>query len=52
VKLAGGEIEGFLEGYDFICDIQKKEGIYFRRHNAYRLKTVSEAVAEVYGNQP
>ena len=51
-KLAGGEIDDFFKGYDFICDIQKHEEIYFRRHNEYRLKTVSEAIEQVYGNRP
>lgn len=49
-RLAGSQIDAFVAGYDFICDIQKKEEIYFRRHNAYRLKTVQEAVDEVYSN--
>jgi 2-polyprenyl-3-methyl-5-hydroxy-6-metoxy-1,4-benzoquinol methylase len=50
ILLAGGQIDAYVSGYDFICDIQKREEIYFRRNNSYRLKTVSEAVAAVYGN--
>jgi 2-polyprenyl-3-methyl-5-hydroxy-6-metoxy-1,4-benzoquinol methylase len=51
LRLADAELEDFARGYDFICDIQKQEEIYFRRHDAYRLKTVAQAVAEVYGNR-
>jgi 2-polyprenyl-3-methyl-5-hydroxy-6-metoxy-1,4-benzoquinol methylase len=51
VQLAGAELDDFARGYDFICDIQKQEEIYFRRHDAYRLQTVAQAVAEVYGNR-
>jgi 2-polyprenyl-3-methyl-5-hydroxy-6-metoxy-1,4-benzoquinol methylase len=50
LRLAGTELDDFAKGYDFICAIQKREEIYFRRHGAYRLKTVQQAVAEVYGN--
>jgi 2-polyprenyl-3-methyl-5-hydroxy-6-metoxy-1,4-benzoquinol methylase len=50
ILLAGGQIDAYVSGYDFICDIQKREEIYFRRHNSYRLKTVNEAVAAVYSN--
>jgi len=49
-KLAGDEIDAFFEGYDFICDILKQEEIYFRRNNGYRLKTVRQAIEEVYSN--
>jgi len=49
--LAGDEIDAFVNGYDFICDIQTREEIYFRRHNEYRLRTVADAVEEVYGNR-
>jgi 2-polyprenyl-3-methyl-5-hydroxy-6-metoxy-1,4-benzoquinol methylase len=52
VCLADGEMETFLAGYDFICDIQKREELYFRRNNAYRLRSVREAVDEVYSNRP
>lgn len=52
IGLAGDDLQEFFLGYDFICDIQKHEEIYFRRNNAYRLKTVAEAIAEVYGNRP
>lgn len=50
-RLAGDEIGRFVKDYDFICDIQTREEIYFRRQNRYRLNTVAEAVAEVYGNR-
>jgi len=50
-QLAGDEIVDFTAGYDFICDIQTREEIYFRRHGEYRLKTVSDAVKEVYGDR-
>src|SRR5271163_4483983 len=52
IQLAGHEIDAYFAGYDFICEIQKREEIYFRRHNSYRLKSVSEAISEVYGNRP
>src|SRR5688572_27936589 len=51
LQLAGAGIDDFAKGYDFICDIQKQEEIYFRRNDAYRLKTVQQAVAEVYSNR-
>ncbi len=51
ICLAGSELESFVAAYDFICEIQTREEIYFRRHDAYRLKTVREAVEEVYGNR-
>jgi 2-polyprenyl-3-methyl-5-hydroxy-6-metoxy-1,4-benzoquinol methylase len=50
-RLAGDEIDAFAKAYDFICDIQIREEIYFRRQNRYRLHTVAEAVTEVYGNR-
>jgi 2-polyprenyl-3-methyl-5-hydroxy-6-metoxy-1,4-benzoquinol methylase len=50
-RLAGDEIDAFVKGYDFICDIQTREEIYFRRNNQYRLTTVADAVSEVYGNR-
>lgn len=50
-RLAGDDIDLFVKGYDFICDIQKREEIYFRRHNQYRLKSVADAIREVYGNR-
>jgi 2-polyprenyl-3-methyl-5-hydroxy-6-metoxy-1,4-benzoquinol methylase len=52
VLLAGDDIESFAQAYDFICDIQKREEIYFRRHGAYRLQTVQAAIDEVYSNRP
>jgi 2-polyprenyl-3-methyl-5-hydroxy-6-metoxy-1,4-benzoquinol methylase len=52
LRLAGDDINGFFAGYDFICDIQKREEIHFRRNNAYRLKTVQEAIDQVYSNRP
>jgi 2-polyprenyl-3-methyl-5-hydroxy-6-metoxy-1,4-benzoquinol methylase len=51
LALAGDDLPAFIEGYDFICDIQVEEEIFFRRHNTYRLKTVREAIAEVYSNR-
>jgi 2-polyprenyl-3-methyl-5-hydroxy-6-metoxy-1,4-benzoquinol methylase len=50
LKLSGGEIDAFFRGYDFICDILKQEEVYFRRNDAYRLKTVRQATDEVYDN--
>jgi len=50
-RLADEDIDAFVRGYDFICDIQTREEIHFRRHNRYRLNTVAEAVTEVYGNR-
>ena len=50
-RLAGDNIDLFVQGYDFICDIQKREEIYFRRHNQYRLNSVADAIREVYGNR-
>jgi 2-polyprenyl-3-methyl-5-hydroxy-6-metoxy-1,4-benzoquinol methylase len=52
IRLAGTELDEFLAGYDFICDIQKREEIHFRRHGEYRLKTVKQAIDEVYSNRP
>jgi 2-polyprenyl-3-methyl-5-hydroxy-6-metoxy-1,4-benzoquinol methylase len=50
-RLAGDDIDLFVKGYDFICDIQTREEIYFRRHNQYRLKTAADAIREVYSNR-
>jgi 2-polyprenyl-3-methyl-5-hydroxy-6-metoxy-1,4-benzoquinol methylase len=52
MKLAGGRLEDYCIGYDFICKIQKDEEFYFRRHNKYRLTTFEQANAEVYSNKP
>ena len=52
LRLAEGQLDEFVSGYDFICDIQKTEEIYFRRNGSYRLKTVQQAIDEVYSNRP
>jgi 2-polyprenyl-3-methyl-5-hydroxy-6-metoxy-1,4-benzoquinol methylase len=51
-KLAEGRIDDFLLGYDFICNIQRDEEIYFRRQNEYRLKRFEDAFEQVYSNKP
>ena len=48
--LAGDELSAFFEGYDFICNVMVEEEFFFRRHNAYRLKAVGEAIADFYSN--
>ena len=49
--LAGDELDEYLTGYDFICEIQKREEVYFRRHGTYRLTSVEQATEEVYSNR-
>ncbi len=49
--LTSNNLDSFIKGYDFICVVQKQEEIYFRRNNAYRMKTVQDAISEVYGNR-
>lgn len=51
-RLSTGEYDEFLRGYDFICDIQKAEELYFRRHKAYRLTRFQDAIDQVYNNKP
>lgn len=50
LRLSDGQLDEFAAGYDFICEIQKREEIHFRRHGSYRLTTVQEAIEQVYGN--
>lgn len=50
-KLAAGRIDEFLTDYIWLCEEQLKEELYFRRNNAYRLKTFAEAYDEVYSDQ-
>lgn len=50
VELAGGELDLFLDGYEFICQILKEEELYFRRNNAYRLTSFQDALEQVYSN--
>ena len=50
LRLAGDELDDFLRAYDFICTIQKKEEIHFRRHGVYRLSRLHQAVEEIYSN--
>lgn len=51
-KIAGSRLQEFLAGYEFICNIQKDEELYFRRNGRYRLTTFAEALSEVYDNKP
>jgi 2-polyprenyl-3-methyl-5-hydroxy-6-metoxy-1,4-benzoquinol methylase len=51
LALAGSEISEFHRGFGFICEIQKEEEYYFRRHGRYRLNTFEEAYREVYSNK-
>jgi 2-polyprenyl-3-methyl-5-hydroxy-6-metoxy-1,4-benzoquinol methylase len=51
VRLIEGEIQTFVRGYDFICDRQRREEIYFRRHNSYRLSSLAQAAREIYADE-
>jgi 2-polyprenyl-3-methyl-5-hydroxy-6-metoxy-1,4-benzoquinol methylase len=50
-RLAGDELEGYLQSYEFICRVVLDEEIYFRRHGKYRLDTFEDALREVYLNE-
>jgi 2-polyprenyl-3-methyl-5-hydroxy-6-metoxy-1,4-benzoquinol methylase len=50
ISLAADELDTFVRDYDFICEVQRREEIFFRRHGSYRLQSTQEAVREVYGN--
>lgn len=50
LRLADRDLDLFLDGYDFICQIQKEEELYFRRHGTYRLTSFQEAVETIYSN--
>ncbi len=50
IKLAGNELEKFVDGYEFICKILKEEELYFRRNNAYRLTNFQDALDQIYSN--
>lgn len=52
LRLAGDELEKFVDGYEFICQIQKEEELYFRRNNSYRLTSFQDALDQVYSNGP
>ena len=51
-KLAQGNERTFVEDYDWYCQEQLKEELFFRRNGGYRLSTFQEAVDEVYSNEP
>lgn len=50
--LAGAELDTVLRDYDFICQAQVEEEYHFRRTGEYRLKTLQEAIDQVYSNGP
>lgn len=50
LKLAGDDLETFLHGYEFICQILNEEELYFRRNKAYRLTSFQDALDQVYSN--
>lgn len=50
LKLAGDDLDTFVDGYEFICQIQKEEELYFRRNNAYRLTSFQDALDQIYSN--
>lgn len=50
LKLAALDLETFIDGYEFICQIQKEEELYFRRNNSYRLISFQEALDQIYSN--
>ncbi len=52
IRLAGDKLDDFLQGYEFICKIQKEEELYFRRHQKYRLEKFVDANEQVYANKP
>ncbi|RYD68453.1 MAG: class I SAM-dependent methyltransferase [Sphingomonadales bacterium] len=52
IQLSNGNLEEFYDGYEFICNIQKEEELYFRRNKDYRLKSFQEALDQIYSNAP
>jgi len=50
VRLADDELDELVRGYDFICEIHRREYIHFRRYGTYRLKTAADAAREVYND--
>jgi 2-polyprenyl-3-methyl-5-hydroxy-6-metoxy-1,4-benzoquinol methylase len=47
--LAGSETDDLIQGYDFLCNIHRREYIHFRRHGTYRLQTIAQA-REIYND--
>lgn len=50
LNLAGDELDTFIQGYEFICQILKEEELYFRRNGSYRLTSFKDALEQVYSN--
>ncbi len=50
LSLAGDNMDQFVDGYEFICQIQKEEELYFRRNKSYRLTSFQDALDQIYSN--
>lgn len=50
VTLLDGEIETACKDYIWMCENILDEEIYFRRNGEYRIKTINQAIEEIYSN--
>jgi 2-polyprenyl-3-methyl-5-hydroxy-6-metoxy-1,4-benzoquinol methylase len=48
LDLAEGHLDQYCLDYDWLAGTVLEEELFFRRHGRYRLKTLEEAIAEVY----
>lgn len=49
-KLVGDELDSYTKDYNWLCQMQLEEELYFRRNKKYRLSTAQEAYDEVYSD--
>ncbi len=50
LKLIDKDLDLYLEGYKWTCEMLTQEEIYFRRNEEYRYKTLNEVSKHVYEN--
>jgi 2-polyprenyl-3-methyl-5-hydroxy-6-metoxy-1,4-benzoquinol methylase len=48
LRLAGDNLDRFIDGYRWMCSMVQEETLHFRRHGSYRLSSFAEADATVY----
>lgn len=48
-QLIGGDLDQYCDDYRWTCAQVKEEQYFFHRHGRYRLRTLAEAIAQVYG---
>ena len=51
-KLIAGREKEFADDYEWLCQMQIEEELFFRRNGRYRLSTFAEALEQVYANKP